>query len=70
MCRGGAEMVLCGQSFQMNALLFHCGLTPIQFTVYSCLKFCRGSRDACMVNIRTMAALCNCSRSKREAGAP
>ena len=56
-------MVLCEQPFQMNAVLFHYGLISIQFTVYSCLKFCRGSRDACTVNIRTMAALCNCSRS-------
>ncbi len=56
-------MVLCEQPFQMNAVLFHYDLTPIQFTVYSYLKFCRGSRDACTVNIRTMAAPCNCSRS-------
>lgn len=33
-------MVLCEQPFQMNAVLFHYGLTPIQFSVYSCLKFC------------------------------
>ena len=26
-------MVLCEQPFQMNAVLFHHGLTPIQFTV-------------------------------------
>lgn len=56
-------MVLCEQSFQMNAVLFHYGLTPSQFTVYSYLKFCCGSRDACTLNIRTVAALCNCSRS-------
>ena len=56
-------MVLCEQSFQMNAVRFHYGLTPIQSTVYSCLKFCCGSRDACTVNIRTMAALCNYSYS-------
>jgi len=42
---------------------FRCGLTPIQFTVYSYLKFSYGGRNACTVNIRTMAALCGCSRS-------
>ena len=47
----------------MGAALFRCGLTPIQFTVYSYLKFCCGSRDACTVSIRTMAALCSCSCS-------
>lgn len=36
-------MVLCEQPFQMGAVLFHYGLTPIQFTVCTCLKFCRGS---------------------------
>ena len=36
-------MVLCEQPFQMNAVLFHHGLTLIQFTVYSYLKFCCGS---------------------------
>ena len=57
------EIVLCEQPFQVNAVLFHYGPTPIQFTVYSCLKFCCGSRDTCTVNIRTMAVLCSCSRS-------
>ncbi len=56
-------MILYEQPFQMNAALFRCGLTPIQFTVYSYLKSCCGGRNACTVNIRTMAALCNCSRS-------
>lgn len=56
-------MVLYEQPFQMNAVLFYYGLTPIQFTVYSYLKFCCGNRNACTVNIRTMAALCHCSRS-------
>lgn len=56
-------MVLYEQPFQMNAVLFRYGLMPIQFTVYSYLKFCCGNRNACMVNIRTMAALCHCSRS-------
>lgn len=48
-------MVLYEQPFQMNAVLFRYGLMPIQFTVYSYLKFCCGNRNACMVNIRTMA---------------
>lgn len=49
-------MVLCEQPLQMNAVLFHYGLTPIQFTACSCLKFCFGSRNACTANIRTMTA--------------
>lgn len=56
-------MFLCEQPFQINAVLFHYSLTPIPFTVYSYLKFCCGSRDTCTVNIQTMVALCNCSRS-------
>lgn len=40
-------MVLCEQLFQMNAVLFHYGLTPIHSTVYSYLEFCCGSRNAC-----------------------
>lgn len=43
--------------------MFCCGLTPIQFTVYSYLILCCGSRDACTVNIRTLAALFNYSHS-------
>jgi len=54
---------LLEQPFQMNAALFRCGLTSIKFTVYSYLKSCCGGRNACTVNIRTIAALCNCSRS-------
>ena len=47
----------------MNAVLFHYGLTPIQFTVYSYLKFCFGSRDTCMINIRTVAAVLGVNRA-------
>lgn len=37
------KTVLCEQPFQVNAVLFHYGLTPIPFTAYSYLKFCCGS---------------------------
>lgn len=57
------EVVLCEQPFQMNAVLFHYDLTPIQFTVCGCLKFCFGSRDICMINIRTVAAVLGVSRT-------
>ena len=70
MSEGVITIVHCEQWFQMNAVLFHYGLTPIQFAVYSYLKFCCGSRDACTVNIRTMAALCSCSPLQRKAGVP
>lgn len=43
-----------------------CGLVPLwldTYPVHSYPKFCCNSQGACTVNIRTMAALCNCSRS-------
>lgn len=50
-------------SFQMNSSIFQFGLTPIQFTVYSYLKYCAGSRYACSMKLQTIAAVCECSRS-------
>ena len=50
-------------SFQMNSSIFQFGLTPIQFTVYSYLKYCSGSRYACSMKLQTIASVCECSRS-------
>ena len=50
-------------SFQMDSSIFQFGLTPIQFTVYSYLKYCVGSRYACSMKLQTIASVCECSRS-------
>ena len=34
-------------SFQLDSSIFQFGLMPIQFTVYSYLKYCSGSRYVC-----------------------
>ncbi len=51
------------QLFQMDAEIFYCGLTAHQLAVYSYLVFCSGSRNACQMNVRTIAAVCGCSES-------
>ncbi len=51
------------QLFHLDAELFYCGLTAHQLVVYSYLVFCSGSRHACQMNIRTIAAACGCSES-------
>ena len=42
-------------SFQMESSIFQFGLTPIQFTVYSYLKYCAGNRYVCSMNLQTIA---------------
>ena len=49
--------------FQMNNSIFQFGLTPIQFVVYSYLKYCAGDRCACSIKLQTIASVCECSRS-------
>ena len=50
-------------TFQMNNSIFQFGLTPIQFVVYSYLKYCAGNRCACSIKLQTIASVCECSRS-------
>jgi predicted transcriptional regulator len=49
--------------FQMDAEIFFNNLTAHQLAVYSYLVFCSGSRNACQMNVRTIAAACGCSES-------
>lgn len=51
------------QLFQMDAEIFYHSLTAHQLAVYSYLVFCSGSRNACQMNVRTIAAACGCSES-------
>ena len=51
------------QLFQIDAEIFYHSLTAHQLAVYSYLVFCSGSRNACQMNIRTIAAACGCSES-------
>ena len=50
-------------AFQMDSSIFQFGLTPIQFVVYSYLKFCAGNRCACSIKLQMIASVCECSRS-------
>ena len=50
-------------TFQMDSSIFQFGLTPIQFVVYSYLKYCAGNRCACRIKLQTIASVCECSRS-------
>ena len=50
-------------TFQMDSSIFRFGLTPIQFVVYSYLKYCAGDRCACSIKLQTIASVCECSRS-------
>ena len=50
-------------TFQMDSSIFRFGLTPIQFVVYSYLKYCAGNRCACSIKLQTIASVCECSRS-------
>ena len=50
-------------AFQMDRSIFQFGLTPIQFVVYSYLKYCAGNRCACSIKLQTIASVCECSRS-------
>ena len=51
------------QLFQIDAEIFYYSLTAHQLAVYSYLVFCSGSRNACQLNVRTIAAACGCSES-------
>jgi len=57
-------MPLLGSHFyQMSNAIFHHGLTPIQFAVYSYLISCAGSRGKCWPSMNTIAACCGCSKN-------
>lgn len=47
----------------MSSSILQFGLTPMQFTVCSYLKYCAGSRYACSLKLQTIASVCKCSRS-------
>ena len=49
------------QLFQIDAEIFYHNLTAHQLAVYSYLVFCSGSRNACQLNVRTIATACGCS---------
>ena len=51
------------QLFQIDAEIFYYSLTAHQLAVYSYLVFCSGSRNACQLNVWTVAAACGCSES-------
>ena len=51
------------QLFQLDAEIFYHSLTAHQLAVYSYLVFCSGNRNACQINVRTIAVACGCSES-------
>lgn len=55
---------MIGESkFDLTTALFHYGLTANELVAYSYLKSCCGSRDACQVKIKTVAAACGFSET-------
>lgn len=56
-------MIYGETTFDLSSALFHYGLNGNQLAVYSYLKFCSGSRNACQVKIKTVAESCGISQA-------
>lgn len=55
--------ILNANFFRMTNAIFFYGLTPDQFTVYSYLVSCAGSKDHCWPSTKTISACCHLSEN-------